>query len=112
MPISLWRVEGLGVATRFRILWQHPTLRGTKTQTEPAENLPLHLLQRLTLSLGDALLRDRVRRAEFLGEEANTQFLKTGVMISVLTLRHSDVQHPYQTGEPANLDLQLYYEES
>ena len=74
--------------------------------------LPLHLLQRLTLSLGDALLRDRVRRAEFLGEEAHAQLLKTGVMISVLTLRHSDVQHPYQTGEPANLDLQLYYEES
>ena len=38
-------------------------------------NLLLHLLQRLTLSLGDALLRDRVRRAEFLGEEAHTQLL-------------------------------------
>ena len=39
-------------------------------------NLPFHLLQRLALSLGDALLRDRVRRAEFLGEEAHTQFLR------------------------------------
>ena len=41
-----------------------------------------HLLQRLTLSLGDALLRDRVRRAEFLGEEAHTQLLKHPVHAS------------------------------
>ena len=44
---------------------------------------PFHLFQRLALSFGDALLRDRVRRAEFLGEEAHTQLLK----------------HPVHTGE-------------
>ena len=29
---------------------------------------------------------------------------RTSVMIFVLTLRRSDVQRPYQTSEPANLD--------
>ena len=44
--------------------------------------LALDSVQRLTLSLGDALLRDRVRRAEFLGEEAHTQLLKHPVHAS------------------------------
>ena len=61
---------------------EHPTPSRNKNLDRVRRNLPFHLLQRLALSLGDALLRDRVRRAEFLGEEAHTQLLKHPVHAS------------------------------